>query len=833
MSKLHARGVRDPGLAAAPVDLGDLALLGASVETLGAIRISSGRAGTGTATIESLRDDSVVELELEGGVRLWTSYGRLAERGQHGQLRGAVASSGDSLDLGAVFAPVATRGEPQAAGIESVRAFNLDLGQLVERGKALAKELGEDFDPAAMASELAGEASGPWLAWVFDRLRMKRPGLCRWSPKEAWRPVHGGIQDREPCLVFLHGTASSTVGSFAGLTEAEDGRPWRRLADRFSGRVYALEHRTLGVSPLQNAIDLLEVLPAEARLHLVSHSRGGLIGELLAYGQRDRRPGEKLLEDAFLERLRQRLEAQAGRLSRISQKLAYVAGAHAHSEMDRISRLVELLEERRPLIERFVRVGCPAAGTTLASGRLDEWLSLIVNVLDMTGLGALPTYQLAKGFLLATIKTRTDPSAVPGLAAMVPGAAVATLVNRPDVTTLADLTVVAGDVKPSGVLRRLLVLVADGFYGRDHDFVVDTASMYGGLPRSRPPLACFETGTDVTHFSYFTRPVSVERVLAGLGRADGEVPRGFAPLEPPPELNDLLKEARGKRGTRTPAPDRPVVYLLPGLLGTHLEHDQKLRRDRIWLDPFDLAKGGLDLLDPPSKQRILPEAPISLFYGRLAVHLDESHEVVPFPYDWRLSLKREAGRLADDLKARLKDRRGPIRLIAHSMGGILLQAALAQAPDLWALLSARPGSRVLFVGTPFLGSFAVVRGLVGQESTVRQLALIDLTRDLADVLDVAARFQGFVELLPTAAPELLTADGWRSIVTAQERVNEPTGLPSEPALAEVAEVQRLVGAGPIDPARMIFVAGVAAQTVAGYRVPSTGGVEFSASNRGC
>ena len=49
-------------------------------------------------------------------------------------------------------------------------------------------------------------------------------------------------------------------------------------------RIFALEHHTLSASPATNALELARLLPVDAKVHLVSHSRGGLIGELLCRG---------------------------------------------------------------------------------------------------------------------------------------------------------------------------------------------------------------------------------------------------------------------------------------------------------------------------------------------------------------------------------------------------------------------------------------------------------------------------------------------------------------------------------------------------------------------
>ena len=85
-----------------------------------------------------------------------------------------------------------------------------------------------------------------------------------------------------PYLVFLHGTASSSAGSFGKLAGTSE---WEQLREQYNDRILALEHRTFSASPIQNAMDLTELIPDGARLHLISHSRGGLVGELMCLAQ--------------------------------------------------------------------------------------------------------------------------------------------------------------------------------------------------------------------------------------------------------------------------------------------------------------------------------------------------------------------------------------------------------------------------------------------------------------------------------------------------------------------------------------------------------------------
>src|SRR5664279_3182954 len=82
--------------------------------------------------------------------------------------------------------------------------------------------------------------------------------------------------DGGPMLVLIHGTFSDAPGTFGKLW-TQHGAVVRALFSRYANRVYALDHPTLGTSPIGNALTLVRALPAGARLHLLTHSRGGLV----------------------------------------------------------------------------------------------------------------------------------------------------------------------------------------------------------------------------------------------------------------------------------------------------------------------------------------------------------------------------------------------------------------------------------------------------------------------------------------------------------------------------------------------------------------------------
>jgi hypothetical protein len=86
-------------------------------------------------------------------------------------------------------------------------------------------------------------------------------------------------------LLLLHGTASNTANGFHRLPPPTVAA----LRKRYAGGIFAFDHFTLSESPLDNVRWLLDQLPADAQLDVdvVCHSRGGLLGRVLAENYRD------------------------------------------------------------------------------------------------------------------------------------------------------------------------------------------------------------------------------------------------------------------------------------------------------------------------------------------------------------------------------------------------------------------------------------------------------------------------------------------------------------------------------------------------------------------
>ena len=123
----------------------------------------------------------------------------------------------------------------------------------------------------------------------------------------------------------------------------------------------------------------------------------------------------------------------------------------------------------------------------------------------------------------------------------------------------------------------------------------------------------------------------------------------------------------------------PALFILPGILGSNL----KVGNDRIWLG-WRLVNGFDRLAYDPKSTDIVPDGPIGIYYDDLATFFFDDHDVKPFAFDWRRPIAAEAKRLADEVAAALdarKTSKQPVRIIAHSMGGLVARTMQIVEPQ--------------------------------------------------------------------------------------------------------------------------------------------------------
>lgn len=707
--------------------------------------------GEALRTELEIDDQDVVALELEGGFKLWMNGARLRTELARPHRDGEAWELVPGLPL-----EDSERG-PLSWAIKALEHLGLDP---IDTGvEVLARHIERDNN---------------------NRIVQRDPG-----EPTGWRLVDGPIPSSgdNPILLLLHGTFSTTADSFAKL--ATD-RRMQALSEHYGGRIYGFDHRTLTEDPADNLLGLIDRLPDDTPLHVLSYSRGGLVGDLLAFAARD------------------------SQLPFGPDEMALIG----EEQGEKLEKLAAGMVGRRIRVERFVRVASPSRGTTLASGRLDRWFSILANLAGLVG-ESNPVSPLVEGFLdllVAVTQKATRPDELPGLAAMTPGSPLIRLLNTARQPVPSQLAAVAGDIEGEGWWSRVKLLIPDLFFAGEHDLVVNTGSMYGGPAYARRTYL-FDQGPKVDHFSYFLNDTTAVHLVEAL--TGSALPPAFR------ELPDGLGEAPAGRA-REAVERLPVLFVLPGIMGSALAVDGR----KVWLDLGAIATGRIAELDLDAARQVRPDGLLSLAYGQLLNFFRSTHDLVPFAYDWRLSVRDSATALAEALEVKLAQaerHRSPVHILAHSMGGLVARAMIADHPRLWRRIRAL-GGRLLMLGTPNDGSWEIVRLLTGQATTLKQLALLDLAHGKTRLLEWIGEFPGVLELLPHDAQNFFKPATWERLRADDQEAGFSWHLPGErqgtdgrTRLAEAGTTRARLRRTAQNPDGMIYVAGQAPITACGVR----------------
>ena len=567
------------------------------------------------------------------------------------------------------------------------------------------------------AADLSAEALGNWIDGKVA------PGVYA-LPRSGTLPMLGGtgqqaltalpvVASGQAILVLMHGTFVNTASTFGKLWQFSP-EVVQSLFNAYGDAVYALEHHTITANPFANALPLAKALPDDAVLHLLTHSRGGLVAEVLA-----RLADTQVLEQAMFDS---------------------IGGGLEHCWND-ARELHDLLRRKRVRVQRVVRVACPARGTLLASGRLDVYLSALVWLLNKAAVPVLPQ---VLDFLDAVAQRRTDPTRWPGLQAMLPDSGLVRWLNQAGEAPIdGELRVVAGDLTADSISGFFKTLLADMYYWTDNDIVVNTSAMYGGTPRAGEASYLLHRSGEATHFAYFKNPETVKAVQDALIESR---PAGFSTIGP---LSWRGESSEGFRGLRAAglasAPDagKPALFVLPGMLGSHLKHGQ----DRLWLSLNTL--GGLNRLAYKPDDGILADGALGFYYDELMQHLRATHEVIEFSYDWRRPLADAAKQLAQAVQQALDARQAsgqPVRLLAHSMGGLVARTMALEAPTVWQNMMARDGARLLMLGTPNSGLWVPMQVLSGDDNMGNLITSIGAPLSDHAARQMMAELPGFIAL---------------------------------------------------------------------------------------
>ena len=141
------------------------------------------------------------------------------------------------------------------------------------------------------------------------------------------------------------------------------------------------------------------------------------------------------------------------------------------------------------------------------------------------------------------------------------------------------------------------------------------------------------------------------------------------------------------------------------------------------------------------------------------------------------------------------------------------------------------------LGTPNRGSHAITELLVGRAVLLRKLARLDTRNSRTDLLRIIGRFPGVLAMLPSAQnDDDYFSDGtWRAYHSRVGDADWPLPEPSD--LQAARDIRRALDSSPVDPERMIYVAGSADVTIAGMKLAydpwrKQDRIEFVATTRG-
>ncbi len=590
----------------------------------------------------------------------------------------------------------------------------------------------------------------------------------------------------KPYLLFIHGTNSDTIGAFEGLKKNDTYAAIHKL---YGDNLLAFQHRTLTQSPLKNAVDLAEALPNNCTLHLVSHSRGGLVGEILCkYASQNDNPKKGFLKEQ-IELLKKEERTE---------------------DLKQIAALDAIFKTKKIHIEKFVRVASPSAGTILASERMDHIFNVFFNFLDKTG----PIAELTHDLIGTLLQKKNDTKVLPGLEAMNPASPFIKVLNYKSEESQIDgkpLMVISGNGKTSVNFHGLLVILGKLFYTKRNDLVVNTDSMYLGVRRKDNIQYFFDEGTNVDHVHYFDNKKTQDAVLNALKTNPGENIPGYKSIpqyEIPASDRGILGLDGGELfpATNPPSGKKPIVVLLPGIMGSNIYNEEEEKR--MWLHYWNIVRGGLEQMAIFSDTNDKAKSVIKSSYNKLNNQLSYKYDVVLHPFDWRKPMEVSAREFNDKIQSLLPYNQ-PIKIIGHSMGGVLVRDFIVFHPATWSKLNASKDFKLLFLGSPLKGSHRILSVLFGKDGIINKLSFLDMKHSKKELIEIFTQLPGILSLLPfTTGTEDNYADvkTWKTMSKAQG--NWP--IPSQKLLTDFGNyrdaVAKAVSNG-FDYSNMFYIAG--------------------------
>lgn len=271
-------------------------------------------------------------------------------------------------------------------------------------------------------------------------------------------------------------------------------------------------------------------------------------------------------------------------------------------------------------------------------------------------------------------------------------------------------------------------------------------------------------------------------------------------------LYNELRSLKVATRSRQRGPAKGKVLILPGILGSQIGLPKKwnLFNDVYWLDPIEIFSGQLArmALDQPQGKRMTSLGVLVSFYLRMKLSLEfKGFDADFFHYDWRKGIA-ESGKALSEFIASQK---GKVRLVAHSMGGLVSRVALTHKQ------ASERIEQLIMLGTPNFGSYAPVTVLRARNDLFRKVVALDLFNSSKDYVETFRSFPGLLEMMPGTGRspiDFFDASNWPA---------RPVSIPPEVLSAARKGQQVVENALPALDSRCVMIAGYNQPTVVSVR----------------
>ncbi|TVQ49096.1 MAG: CHAT domain-containing protein [Saprospirales bacterium] len=543
------------------------------------------------------------------------------------------------------------------------------------------------------------------------------------------RALPGSFAKDKPYFLFIHGTNSNTYNAFSGLKNEHNGQVWNEIKQKYDGRVLAFEHHTMTKSPLENILKLATDLPDEISTVIMTHSRGGLVMDTLLMALECSKDDEQrqLVSDFFKKYKREK-------------------------DAEIFQQIMDALNGKKIKVEQSIKVACPGYGTHLLSDNLTNFTRVLSALVKYAVPAASQTIgTIVEKLVLSIIKNKDEVNVLPGLEVMTPDSPFLKIINGFEKSLEHSQFIMAGRASlTSNIVHSLKFIFTRIIIQERSDMVVHTRSMHQGLKNPGGYKYFLAEGRTVHHSSYFVDDFTQEKIIYAIESGGKTIPGTVeVSLNEAPETRGLLGIEHGEIRPKKISGTKPVIILLPGILGSTLYKREK-RNARYWLSYSRIVRGHLSRLGIHEKN-ISPEGAIRTAYKRFCDYFErQGYEVYLHPYDWRKSLNESAENLNRAIKEDLLDEYPEltVQVVSHSMGGVLFRTFVNNHKETYDQLRERNRFRWIMAGTPWYGSYAALETLLGQGSKINLLASISIGLNKHQLLEIFIQYPGLLELLP-------------------------------------------------------------------------------------